>query len=433
VNGRNHQRTGLFILAGIMVLLIFSLIHLLFLRFEAGDVLPAYSTLRADPLGAKVFYESLEKTELVEVSRNFSPMPKIEAGSDTTVFILGLDPRELRWAGSGWDKELDQLVIHGGRLILAMYPTFDLNDGASFQDEEAREETPQKAESKDAQKPPKVEPDEDRAPKAEKADEVPLKTTLLAEHWGFGLEVDKAIGLRRRARVAPGAWEKLPAEVSWNSGLYFTEAKAVWRVVYQAARRPVLMERDYGRGTIVLCGDSYLLSNEGLMKSTEPELLTWLVGGGDHGRRRVIFEETHFGLREDPGVATLARKYRLHGLLAGFLILAGLFIWKNAIPLVPPTPDRGDDGLVVASGRDSAAGLVSLLKRNVPRNRILAVCFNEWKRAALSGSPGLKEKADRAEAEVLSGGAGTVTPVAAYLKIYEILSEGKPWKKARNS
>jgi hypothetical protein len=31
------------------------------LRFERGDVYPAYSSLRADPLGAMAFYESLEK------------------------------------------------------------------------------------------------------------------------------------------------------------------------------------------------------------------------------------------------------------------------------------------------------------------------------------------------------------------------------------
>ena len=34
--------------------------HLFQLRFEQGDIYPAYSSLRADPLGTKVFYESLE-------------------------------------------------------------------------------------------------------------------------------------------------------------------------------------------------------------------------------------------------------------------------------------------------------------------------------------------------------------------------------------
>ena len=253
------------------------------------------------------------------------------------------------------------------------------------------------------------------------------------EHWGFSLDVDKAIGLKRRAVVVPGAWPELPRELPWNSGLIFTKAKDVWHVIYTAAHQPVLMERNYGRGTIVLCGDSYLLSNEGLMKSAQPELLAWLVGGEGRGRKRVIFDETHFGLAENPGVAALARKYRLHGLLIGFLILAGLFIWKNAVPLVPPAPDRGDDGLVVASGRDSAAGLVSLLKRNVPGNDLLAICFKEWKKTALSGSSVLKEQAARAEAEVLTGDSRADGPVEAYQRIYEILSEGKPWKKAQNS
>jgi hypothetical protein len=34
--------------------------HLFVLRFQTGDVYPAYSSLRSDPLGARVFYESLE-------------------------------------------------------------------------------------------------------------------------------------------------------------------------------------------------------------------------------------------------------------------------------------------------------------------------------------------------------------------------------------
>ena len=434
VTERNHHsRTGLYLLAAILLVLAFSLVQLFFLRFEAGDVLPAYSTLRADPLGAKAFYESLERTGTVEVSRNFNPLAKIEAGPDTTVFFLGVDILGLRMEGEEAGKELDQLVTHGGRLVLAMYPAFDLNGSTPSEEEDDADEPSDQAESEGAEEQTKPDPKAPETTKPEKTPDVPEKDAFLAKHWRISLGVEKKIGLRRRAEVGQGAWDKLPPEVPWHSGLYFSDDKGGWRVMYTAAHRPVLMERDYGRGTIVLCADSYLFSNEGLMKSPQPELLAWLVGAKDHGKKKVIFDETHFGLAESPGVASLARKYRLHGLLVGFLVLAGLFIWKNAVPLVPPSLDRGDGELVHASGRDSAAGLVSLLKRNVPRNRILAVCFSEWKKTALSGATGLKEKAVRAEAEVLSGGTGPEGPVVAYRKIYEILSEGKPWKKAQNS
>ena len=39
----------------------FGLVHLFRLRFAAGDVYPEYSSLRADPLGAMAFCESLER------------------------------------------------------------------------------------------------------------------------------------------------------------------------------------------------------------------------------------------------------------------------------------------------------------------------------------------------------------------------------------
>ena len=52
---------SLFLLAGCAAILTLGLIRLFKLRFEAGDVYPAYSSLRSDPLGTMAFYESLGK------------------------------------------------------------------------------------------------------------------------------------------------------------------------------------------------------------------------------------------------------------------------------------------------------------------------------------------------------------------------------------
>jgi len=41
-------------------------------------------------------------------------------------------------------------------------------------------------------------------------------------------------------------------------------------------------------------------------------------------------------VQEHRGVATLARKYRLHGFVAGLLLLAGLFVWRYGFSLMPP-------------------------------------------------------------------------------------------------
>ena len=41
--------------------LVYGIAHLFALRYEKGDVYPPYSTLRADPLGAKGLYDAAER------------------------------------------------------------------------------------------------------------------------------------------------------------------------------------------------------------------------------------------------------------------------------------------------------------------------------------------------------------------------------------
>ena len=93
-------------------------------------------------------------------------------------------------------------------------------------------------------------------------------------------------------------------------------------------------------------------------------------------RGDVVFDESHFGIVEEPGVATLIRKYRLHSLALGFLLLAGLFIWKNSLSFVPLDSETTE--LPYVEGRDAVAGFVNLLRRNIPQRDVLKVCFTEW-------------------------------------------------------
>ena len=161
--------------------------------------------------------------------------------------------------------------------------------------------------------------------------------------------------------------------------------------------------------------------------STErhPELLAWLVGGND----AVIFDETHLGIGENPGIAALGRKYRLHGLFAGIMLLAFLFIWKNSFSLVPPyTDDEESDEGNISTGKDSLSGFTALLRRSIPARDVLAVCFEEWKKTA-GGSPGDRgERLRQMQAiveEEKGRPAGSRNPVAAYKTISTLLSERK--------
>ena len=107
-------------------------------------------------------------------------------------------------------------------------------------------------------------------------------------------------------------------------------------MIFAVENHPVIIERKWGKGTLVLSSDSYFISNEALQNERQTELLVWLIGSS----REVIFDEAHFGIYENPGIASLIRKYRLHGLVLGVIVLAILFVWRRAVSFVPPFEER---------------------------------------------------------------------------------------------
>jgi hypothetical protein len=176
----------------------------------------------------------------------------------------------------------------------------------------------------------------------------------------------------------------LPAGLTWHSGIVFTNLHPAWKTIYSRDGAPVVIERAFGRGTIVIATDSYFVSNEAMLKDREPLLLSWLIGSN----KEIMFDEAHFGITESPGVVSLIRRYRLTWLLGGLIVVAGLYVWKNSTSLVPRRSEA--DLEVHIQGRDSAAGFVNLLRRSIPVDEVLAVCFAEWRksgsRTALSPS-----------------------------------------------
>src|ERR1041384_7220378 len=75
-------------------------IYLFLLRFEAGDVYPPYSSLRADPLGTMAWFESLQKLPSLTVRRDMSSNSKLPEDKDTTYLHLAANELEWRWMES---------------------------------------------------------------------------------------------------------------------------------------------------------------------------------------------------------------------------------------------------------------------------------------------------------------------------------------------
>ncbi len=356
------------LLLSVSAAFVFGVIRLLILRYEAGDVYPAYSSLRPDPLGTKALYTGIDNLEGIAVRRKYQPITKFKAVKETTLFYIGIMPPYVR----SMDKEslttFEEIISAGNRLIMSFPPAgktffrYEDEDEDEDEDEEEGEENEQKEGAEEEQ---------------EDTEAAHIAPT---EQWGIDFRYaalpdhkDTQATLAKNFRQGPF---RLPEAISWHASLYFDILdKDVWRIIYSRDNHPVIIERDLGKGTIVLSADSYFLSNEAMHRERHPELLVWFIGS----HAEVIFDETHFGIIGTLGVATLIRKYRLNWFAAGLVFLALLFVWKNAFSFVPAPEDASRERSTL--GKDITEGLINLLRRNISSKDILALCFEEWKKS----------------------------------------------------
>lgn len=418
----------------IVLLALFSLgIFMIFsIRFEAGDIYPPYSSFRSDPLGCRALHDSLIHTGDVAVSRSVTPLHRMKNLENTTILVPGLGPNDL--SGSlpqAWFDAIDGLVKGGVRLVLCSVPSrFEkkpekpLNKKTAQADKKPLAKTKKPAKTKKMKSDAPAEKNKDQKP-AEKNEEkvdneepYQIKQVNIAKAWGFNDDfADRAEGT-----AAPASKYKKTrglGDQSWHTSRYFTGLAKEWKPVYTMNGKVVLMERTYGKGSLVLSTDSYFLSNEALRNEANPRLLTFLTGGNT----KVIFDEAHFGIKAEPGIAGLIKRYGLHGFAWSVLLFCLLYIWKNASYFVPP---REDDEIRDASARDQASGLASLYKRHINDNDLLAVCIDEWEKTALAdrrASLNDQEKRTHIKNAAKGNGDKPVDPVAGYRKIKRMLSE----------
>jgi hypothetical protein len=325
-----------------------ALVCLFQLRFASGDVYPEYSSLRADPLGAKVYFESLQQTGEPEVRRNFRA-PQYWPDGRVTMFVFGLPWDELD-ADSGEFRELERFVRNGGRLVITLFPelTRPFGLGSSRTNMTLF--------------------------KKKKRHESGKSFIELSDEWGFDLDW---VHIPRRPDgslepvVVKSRVPELAPTLSWHSALVFTNLSPEWRSIYARSNDAVIAERSLGSGAIVLSTDSYFISNEALQKERATKLLAWLAGRNSDLR----FDEIHLGVQEQTGIAGLARRYRLAGGVFALGVLAALFVWKNAVSFVPRRDIAASEEV---RGRESAAGFTNLLRRAVKPDQLLQAALNEW-------------------------------------------------------
>ncbi len=375
--------------------------HLVDLRLRGGDIHPVYSSYRADPLGTRLFHDALADLPELSVERNTLPLNRIEIDGQTVVLMLGLNDRlfELAVYEERFIR-LEALLAAGARVVITVSP-------------ESRGWL-------DAMNVP-ADPDPGEAPEPGNEEEDVAddeRHSLPGERWGFevdrlpfgpGGEVGTAPPLAEPAEAAP---DSVP--VAWRGTLRFTAVQEPWTILYQRGGAPVVMERPYIRGSLVLAADSFFVSNEGLSKDPHTALLAALVGD----RSRVVFDETAHGGIERPGIATLVRRYRLHGFAVGSFLLLGLFLWRAKARPISSDGSEPEDETGLLAGRESRAALVSLLRRSLSPDGALKACISEWRAAFGDGNPELSRS--------LGDMQGTsANPVAEYRRIHHVISRQK--------
>jgi len=391
---------------------LFGFYKLLELRFESGDVYPVSSSLRTDPLGTKVLYDALQGVPGLTVSRNYLTLDKIANPAGATIFYAGiknvsLDPDEL--------DRLNALVNQGARLVVTMEPaegpvreSSESNSPSGIKKAPILHKAQKSASPVKAKKESKTDEDD------ETVQLVDFKRFMSG--WGTGVAYRKSDNGTDSDLTAEALQPNLEHGLSWHTALYFNTPVKGWRILYNCEGEPAIMERPMGHGSIVLAADSYFLSNEAMRKERAPLLLAALLGPNS----RIVFDESHLGVREQPGIATLVRKYDLGGLVAALAVLAWLFVWQTSSSFLPPQPDQEDAEIV--TGKDSASGFISLLRRGIAPTRLIAVCVEQWKQSFARRPGKLVGLLPSVESTALNGSRD---PVTTYQAISHILAEKK--------
>lgn len=443
------------------------LVRLFLWRFEMGDIYPPYSSYRSDPLGCMALYEALGDLPGLRVARFLEQAGDLPEGRGACLLVLGCAPRLEGSADEA--RALELFMGSGGRLVIALAPpsrwqllatpddrprrrrpaegpptgappeeatppgksslppspgdspaeeadgTFPAQESAEDADPAGEAERSESEETPDA---PVPRGRRDRTPPAG----MPAPVDL-ARRWGFHLvRLEEAEGGDTvAARQDPGVAAPLPPSLNWHGAAGLGLTDPAWQPLYGVGGTSVAAQRPFGGGSLVVLTDSYLLSNEALRSDLQPGLLSWIVGPS----RTVLFDETHFGIAARRGVMWLATSYGLHGALAALLLLSVLFVWQHAARLVPPAPDDGFAGGEV-SGRTAFSALRDLLRRHVPRERLLERCVEEWQRTAASTSVRGRQRAERlaeALARHRSLPRGRRDVAETYRRMAEIISE----------
>jgi hypothetical protein len=349
-----HKSTQILAIIAISIALLVGLTSIVQSRAERADSYPTFSSYRTLPEGTSVFYEALRRSPGMTADRNIQPLTTVHF-NNAAILMLGVSPISLNGDGP-WFSDMEELADKGNRVIIGLLRR------------RTRFIQPESGQLEDALK-----------------------------RWNIRLAFVRETDFRdeEEDKLTPG----------WP--MYFAQAKG-WDTLREESGKPVVIQKAMGKGTIVLMSNSFLLTNAALVEDRQTTFLSNLIGPV----HQTIFDETHFGIEETGSIAALARRYRLQGLVLGFVLVALLFIWKSAAGFPPPSRMRPTQAV---PGEDSGAAFLNLIRRNIRRDDILSTCVEEWRKMyQRKAGSSMQTAIDLAE-------SGRKNPAQTYAQIQQIL------------
>ena len=401
---RQRILRGFTLLLPVMALCAF--IYLLKLRFDAGDALPAGSSLRSDPLGTEVLFESLNNSGVALAERNYFSLDHAQLDKYDAVVLFHSYPPACGRAA----EALQEFVTNRqGRLLFTLAPqqrfdaSFDFSSDALKEKPEAEDKAKDKKETEDEankveqEKPGETQQDDGTARRCPGGScglgGYPVSNLL----WKSFAIVKLEEGCTNAVLMSGSGGEEygLPASLPVRTvvGLSTNLLNDGWKALYACGEGiPVVVEYHWGGGSVVISSLSYPFSNEAMRADRNTGFLLWAFGDA----KKIAFDESHFGLVVSRTVAKLIRKNNLHYALLALLVPVILYFRLAMIPLLPRY--QGDDIRRQRLNESSGSALGKLLMRSVPPANLITAALDKWRaenRVALGRMP--KEKRDAFE------------------------------------
>ncbi|MBV8275261.1 MAG: DUF4350 domain-containing protein [Verrucomicrobia bacterium] len=324
--------TAIFVVVGVQMFKV---------RAEVNGVYPEYSSFRADPKGYRILFDTLSRLGSIHVERFEQVLTELPPGAGKILVVAGVPPSGLL---TDQIKPLDDWMTKGGTVLVAFTSLGAFGLPAEHNADQDQRDPPQH-------------------------ENKPLRDEVgKFESWGIRILWSK------QSLVNQLQSNLFPDQFSWAGHLYIQPTKSDWGVLAKARDLPVVLQRNFGTGKLVVLADSYPLSNIALAAHRNAALVSWLFP--QHST--VLLDESHFGIVEHPGVIGLARRYGLDGAIVAILCLAVLYLWASRYSLRPVRRQRADSEPAVR-GIGGNEIFTNLLRRTLPATDLCAICLQIWK------------------------------------------------------